>query len=112
MTFRRILTEVLREVENQSRPQPQSFPRPRAFSLETEQEVRPRPAPPPIPPEETQRAPRPRPPVAAPPVRTGGEVRRSDVRAALASAANIRTALVLQEILGPPKSLRRPDEFS
>lgn len=47
-------------------------------------------------------------PVPPPPNRDPGDARR--IRADLASRAGLRRALILQEILGPPKALRPPNQ--
>ena len=51
-----------------------------------------------------------RPPTAATaPRRATASVVRAEVRAALAVPAGVRRALLMQEILGPPKALRSHD---
>jgi len=61
-------------------------------------------------PNEEQRTPRPQ-PIALRPVQPSPKgTRRAEIVAALASPAGVRQALILQEILGPPKALQGPDD--
>lgn len=66
------------------------------------------PLPEPTPTDEQRPARRPPTPAIAP-RRATASVVRAEVRAALATPAGVRRALVMQEILGPPKALRNHD---
>lgn len=126
MTFRRVLSEIFEEVMSQTRmpppptiyspeerPRPRLQPQPATMPVPASEErpralLRPEPTP-----NEEQRPARPQPvaqvaqvaPVLPRARRRGGK-QRAEIVAALSSPAGVRQALVLQEILGPPKSLR------
>ncbi|MDP9357661.1 MAG: hypothetical protein M3R02_20715 [Chloroflexota bacterium] len=103
MAIRGVIAEMYEQVAESAR---RSFP-PEVYPPEDLRPFRPPPEPTP---EEAQRPAPPRPvqPVQTPVGRRG--VRRAEVAAALSSPSGVRQALVLQEILGPPISLRGWDD--
>lgn len=74
-------------------------------------DAQPRPMPPPevaVAEENRPTRARPTPQITSPRRRTGS--RRSDIRRTLSTRGGVRQALIMQEVLGPPKSLRPWDE--
>ncbi len=103
MSIRRTLTGMMNEALESVRPPLQG----EAYRVEPLR--RPTPPPEPTPTDEQRPARRPATP-AVPPPRRSREVRRAEVLAALSTRAGVRQALVLQEILGPPKAMRGLDD--
>ena len=99
MSVRQALRGLVEEVVGPTRP-----PRPSESST-VERPRRPTPPPEPTPTDEQGSARRTAPQAVPVPMRSRG-AQRSEIRAALSSPGGVRQALVLQEILGPPKSLQ------
>ena len=113
MVMRRVIAKALEELAAASVEQTRPRPRPTEFYNLSDYltDAKPRPLPPPeVEAVNDERPARPRPsgPVPAPPRRRSS--RRPEIVRALSSSAGVRQALVLQEILGPPKALRPWDE--
>jgi len=103
MTLRQMISEMVAEARGSASPTPEQATRP------PREPARPTP-PPEATPTDEQRPARRR---LAEPVlqrKASKSVVRREVRAMMSSPAGLRRALVLQEILGPPKALRGPED--
>ena len=103
MTLRRMISEMVAEARGSVYPTAEGVTRP------PREPARPTP-PPEATPTDEQRPARRRPTAPVLQRKASKSVVRGEVRAMLASPAGVRRALVLQEILGPPKALRGPED--
>ena len=103
MNVRRALRGLVEEAVGLSQP-----PRP-GETVTVERPRRPTPLPEPTPTDEQRPARRPAPQAVPVPKRSRGG-QRAEIMAALSSPGGVRQALVMQEILGPPKCLQGLDD--
>jgi hypothetical protein len=113
MVMRRVIAKALEELAAAS--EEQSRPRPRPTELyhlsDYLTDAKPRPLPPPeVEAQDEERPVRPRASSTIPAMRRRRHSRRPEIVRALSSSAGVQQALILQEILGPPKALRPWDE--
>ena len=114
MVMRRVRERLMAEIAAATEvpPRRQPFPAELYNLSDYLTSVQPRPLPPPeIEAADSGRPPRPKETQAAVTQRAQSSARRQQIRTALSSRSGLQQAFIVQEVVGPPKSLRPWDEL-